>query len=166
MTPIWAVVIASLATTVVSPLVLWWVAHATRRQEWTRQDQVAARTREVAEQAAKAAKLLIASNEQIAQVQRETASAAVRATAETSAKLDQIHTLVNSNMTAAMTNELDATIRTAAMMRELIEVKRAAGLEPTADVLALVETTQAKVDELQANLADRLQQTAIADRRT
>jgi hypothetical protein len=69
-------------------------------------------------------------------------------------------------MTTVMQNELDATTRTLAMMRELIEVKQAAGLEPTPQVLALVETTQAKVDELKANMADRLQQTAVADELT
>jgi hypothetical protein len=163
MDAVWVVVVASLATSVVSPLVMWWTARSTRVQEWARQDQVAQRTEDVAAQAAQAARLLIESNRKIARVQGETAVEAARIATEASAKLDQIHVLVNSSMTEAMQGELDAIERYLAMMRELIEVKRASGSEPTAAALALVTATQDKLDGLRSSMSDRMAQTEVAD---
>lgn len=70
-------------------------------------------------------------------------------------KLDVIHILVNSNMTAAMQAEYDATFRELAMMREVMELKKNAGLEPTLDVLTAINATQVKLAELAVALQDR-----------
>jgi hypothetical protein len=139
----------ALVVAVIGPLLLSWRQGIQRRKEkaldWEREDKVA-------EQARKAADLLVAANERVAK------------TAEvTNGKLDVIHTLVNSNMTAAMQAELDATTRELAMMREVIDLKQAAGKKPTPMALAAVTATESKIHELQTALADRLKQNELAD---
>jgi cell division septation protein DedD len=82
---------------------------------------------------------------------------------EINTKLDTIHTLVNSNMTAAMQSEFDATVRELAMMLEVIELKKSGGLDPSVDAKAAVEITQLKIAELKAQLEDRYKSTELAD---
>lgn len=128
-----------------------------RLADYKRQDDVAAKAAQAAadlvksqkvisDQAAEAAELLLAANERVA----TTASI-------TNDKLDVIHTLVNSNMTAAMQSEFDATVRELAMMKEVINLKGAAGLSPTPEALSAVTSTEAKLQELAAALNDRAQ---------
>lgn len=71
-------------------------------------------------------------------------------------KLDLIHSLVNSNMTAALQSELDATVRELAMMKEVIELKRAMGIEPSPEVLSAITSTQTRINELLAVIRDRV----------
>lgn len=78
-------------------------------------------------------------------------------------QLHQIHTLVNSNLSASMRAELEATIRDAASMREVIELKRSVGRAPSAEATQAVEATDARIAELRAALRDRMQATEIAD---
>jgi len=126
-----------------------------RQADWDRQDAVAAAAKQTAtdlaasqkrnaDQAAEAATLLLAANERVAHTAQVT-----------NGKLDVIHQLVNSSMTAAMQSELDATVRELAMMREVMELKRAAGTEPAPETLAAIDATQAKIGELAASLQDR-----------
>lgn len=82
----------------------------------------------------------------------------------TNDKLDIIHVLVNSNMTASMQAELDATVRELAMMHEVVDLKRKAGHEPTAAALIAIDATEAKVTELKAALDDRLQQNDVVEK--
>jgi CO dehydrogenase/acetyl-CoA synthase alpha subunit len=153
--------------TVFSPLILSHMAARARRTEkqldWAREDKVAAQAAEaaalllarqdaVAAQAAEAARLLLAANERVA-----------RTAAVTNRKLDVIHTLVNSNLTAAMQAEHDATVRTLAMMREVVDLRRAAGNEPSPETLAAIEATETRIGEQTAALDDRLAQTALAE---
>ncbi len=86
---IWLAMIVALTTaitTTVTPVTMALLtaraARADRREDWMRQDAVAAK-------AAEAAKLLIAANQRV--------EASARGTTE---KLDDIHVLVNSNMSA------------------------------------------------------------------
>jgi hypothetical protein len=72
------------------------------------------------------------------------------------AKLELIHMLVNSNLTASMQAELDATIRELAMMHEVIDLKRANGRDPLPVVLETLAFTEGKIAELKAKLHDRL----------
>jgi hypothetical protein len=106
-------------------------------QDYAREDAVAAR-------AAEAAKLLSINTAKVA----ETAQ-------RTSDKLDVIHVLVNSNMTAAMQAELDATVREAAMIQEVMDLKMAAGTQPAVEALAALESARNKITELKAVLAGR-----------
>lgn len=140
MSAAWVAAIVAIGT-VFSPLLLSWLTgrqrRAEKKQDWKRQD-------EVAEQAAKAAALLLAQNKVVA------AAAGI-----INEKLDTIHTLVNSQMTAALQSESDAITRELAMMKEVIALKRASGQEPSQGALEAIVATEAKIAELRAVLADR-----------
>ena len=135
------VIIVGIFSSITAPLML---AHRTekihvrdRQADWQRQDEVAAR-------AVEAAQLLLANNERVAAQQQVT-----------NKKLDVIHVLVNSNMTAAMQGEMDATQRELAMMKEVMDLKTAAGLSPTVEAAAAMEGAREKIRELAAALVDR-----------
>jgi hypothetical protein len=125
-----------------------------KEQEYARLDLVAAKAeatrQEQASRTEEAAALLLASNLEVANTAKIT-----------NGKLDVIHTLVNSSLTGAMQSEADAVARELAMMLEVVELKRAAGKEPTEEVLAAIDATKAKIAELHAKLADRLKQAEI-----
>lgn len=112
-----------------------------READYARQDALAAEARLAADEASRA---LLAANEHVA-------AAADR----TNEKLDIIHTLVNSNMTAAMQSELEAIQREMALMHEVVALNRAAGREPAREALAAIEATQAKITELTIALKER-----------
>ena len=78
------------------------------------------------------------------------------------AKLEQIHTLVNSNLTAALENELDARQTTLTILTEVEESKKAQGIQPTANSPVLIEFTRKKVAELTSQLAERKMLTDLA----
>lgn len=150
---------------VVGPLFLSYLngrqRRAERAEDYARQDKVAARVEvaagkavKVADKAAEAAALLVESNA----VAAETAASA---TADTNRRLDQIHTLVNSNMTAAMQAELDRTQEVLVMLREVMALNEAAGRPPSEDARTRIAVTERKVGELSATLNDRLAQTRI-----
>jgi hypothetical protein len=132
---------------------------AEKAQDWARQDQVADRAaaqakaaeerqNAVAAQAAEAARLLLAANAEVAAVARQTAESV-------DGKLNQIHELVNSNLTSALEDQLLAREQLVVMMRERPvtspEARRA------------LEDMEAKVAELRAKLADRAKQTVVAN---
>lgn len=153
-----AVVLAVSST--VSPLLLSMLNSRNRRKEkvedYARQDAVATQAKE-------AARLLVERQDAAASKAAEAAqllatnTAKVAETAErANDKLDVIHTLVNSNMTTALQSEYDAIVREAAMMQEVIELKIAAGSQPTIKTLASLTATKAKIIELGTALADRL----------
>jgi hypothetical protein len=118
---------------------------AEKAADYARQDVVAAKV----EEAAKAA--------------REVSQTLAATTKTTNDKLDVIHTLVNSNMTAALQAEYDATTRELAMMHEVIEVKKTMGREPTEMALAAIKATEEKLGELRATLDDRLKQAKVVE---
>jgi hypothetical protein len=80
--------------------------------------------------------------------------------AVTTSKLNVIHTLVNSTLTAALQSELDATKREEMLLRELMTMR---GTPPTDDQNAMLGSVQRKVDELSAAMVDRQEQTRVAD---
>lgn len=134
-----------------------------RREDWARQDEVAdrlarrtdeaaARAHEVAMQTQEAAQLLLVNNRAVAAQSRAA-----------NTKLDVIHTLVNSNMTAALQGELDAARAQLVTLRELIGLRVAQGQEPNDDTRSALATLEDKVGRLAANLRDRIAQTAVAD---
>jgi hypothetical protein len=71
---------------------------------------------------------------------------------ETNGKLDVIHTLVNSNMTAAMEDALGSKVAL------LVALRRMAGHSPTNDEQSLIDTTESEIAERRAELHDRRQQ--------
>jgi hypothetical protein len=70
-------------------------------------------------------------------------------------KLRVIHALVNSNMTAHMQSELEATVRELTMMREVARLHQEAGRDPTEETRSAIDLTEARVAELRAVLGDR-----------
>lgn len=127
-----------------------------RREDWARQDTVAARVEAVADRAAEAARVLLVANERVAE------QAAADA-AEVSGKLGQIHELVNSSLTAQMEEAAAALSQQAVLMREVVALNRAAGREPSTEALDAIDAIDARVAELQARLTDRAKSTKIAD---
>lgn len=85
-----------------------------------------------------------------------------KAAAANGSRLDEIHTLVNSNLTDAQRRELAATQAMLVTMREVVDLKRAGGLEPGPQSLQAIEMTQMRVDALEHDLERKLQQTEAA----
>jgi hypothetical protein len=161
------------SSTVLSPLLLSVLTTRTRRKEriedFERQDAVALQAAEAAKllserqdaaanKAAEAARLLAVNTAKVAETAKDAADTAKKA----NDKLDIIHVLVNSNMTAALQAELGATERELALMMEVIELRKGVGRDPNVETLATVEATRNKIGELRATLMDRMnQQTKI-----
>jgi superoxide dismutase len=74
---------------------------------------------------------------------------------------EQIHTLVNSNLTAQMNDTLDARVRDLASLKEIVSLKEEKGQKPSAEALQVIETQQSSIDELRAKLRDRAEATEI-----
>jgi hypothetical protein len=141
-------------------------AAAQRAADIARQNQVAKRAEEAAELLAEATAraaakaedariALIASNETVARIARESA-------ASTNAELRVIHRLVNSSLLAAMQAELDSTLRLRAVLKELIAANKNAGIEPTPESAALMATTDARIIELGSEVEERRRATSDA----
>lgn len=91
------------------------------------------------------------------------ALAAKSANVETQSQLRQIHTLVNSDMTAARQGELDQTRVSLILLRKLATVAEHAGREATEEERAAIDATEKRIKELEAILADRLAQMEIVE---
>lgn len=136
--------VALLGTTaaLVSPILMSMLTNrnaiALKKQDWDRQDEVARR----AEAAAiRNASLIAESTQQSAEASKITIG-----------KLDVIHTLVNSTLTAAMQVALDG------VRREVVLLER----DPATDY-AMIESTKKKIAELEKIIEERNKQTEIAD---
>jgi hypothetical protein len=76
--------------------------------------------------------------------------------AATNEKLDVIHTLVNSTLTASVESDLAATRQSLDLMLQLVAAQREHG-EPTApETLAAIAGARVKLDGLVQQVADRL----------
>jgi len=118
---------------------------------------LAKRQNEIAAQAAEAARLLVASNDKIA-------TAAAEVGAETKASLNQIHTLVNSNLTTAQKHELEATKVLLVALRELMAVKEDRGIHISNESIAQIADVEQHIDELARDLAHKNNITEVAER--
>jgi len=131
------------------PLLLATLNNRARRKEkkedWARQDAVAAK-------AAEAASLLLAANERVA-----------KDTKAQSVKLDVIHTLVNSNVTIVLEARLEGSRRELAGLREIVELRRAAGQEPSEIALATIISTEETIHELEVELKERQRQQRLVE---
>jgi len=131
---------------VVTAYVIASMSNAQRRREVA--DEAAHRER-LADLASQQTNLLITTNETIST--RTATDAAV-----IEGKLDVIHGLVNSGLTAAKQSELEAITRELASMRELVDLRRAAGLVSSDDHLpAAIEETEQRRRELEAEIKVR-----------
>ena len=153
-------VVVAYLSLLISPMILQYLTNRSRRKEkqldWDREDKKENEKSEkaelVAKQAEHAAELLLASNASIA----KTADASAKIV---NAKLEVIRVDVNSNMTAAMKAELDAIEGQVALLREVVELKQAAGIKPTSYALAQISVKDERINELSATLKERLAHT-------
>jgi hypothetical protein len=147
--------------------------------DYQRQDKVAAavaetaraaaeQVRDVAAQAARAASILqeaqaesIRRTDEVARLAAQQAEGTTAKLDDTNSKLDVIHGLVNSTLSAALQSELDALVTSLAMMREVMDLKRSGGHEPAEEAIIAFQATEAKIAELRATLADRLKQAEV-----
>jgi len=135
-----------------------------KADEVVRQAAEAARLNEerqdaIQKQTAEAAKLLLASNKEVAQQ-------AVQAALLTNGKLNQIHELVNSNLSAQMSEAHTALAQQLVLMNEIVRLNQEAGREPSKSALDAIIAIQQRVAELGAQLHDRATATVVADART
>jgi len=170
--PIWILPFAVLIAGVVGPLLLSKMNAkqrvAERAEDWKRQDEVARKVEEAATRAAEVAvevkatagraEVVAQRAESAVENAQETQHAIVAQGAATAQKLDVIHTLVNSNLMAAVQGEYDANVERLATLLELIDLKRANGREPSPETLEAVTVVQARLANLRVNLAERQQQ--------
>jgi len=91
------------------------------------------------------------------------AAAAKIVATNTASQLRQIHTLVNSDMTAARQGELDQTRLSLILLRKIVAMGAIAGRSATVDELAAIEETEKRITELEGILADRLAQLKIVE---
>lgn len=151
-----AAVIVVLIGSTIGPLLL-------KRADWRRQDQVAERveaaaskaeaaTESAAVKAEEAAALLVSSNADVA-------DAVMQAARVHNVRLDQIHALVNSNLTEAKEKTLTITKAFLAHTRQTHDPKIATSV-------AALELLEAEVEQQEQELADRAMVTKLAqDRR-
>lgn len=171
---IWLAILAA----IVAPCILAWLNGRLRQEElresaklrreekledWRRQDEVARRAEIVAKQLLDKQKETVAHTEEAAALLVENNKVVAKTAKITNSKLDVIHTLVNSNMTAALQSEVDATRAQVILMKEVIGLRVDAGQRPDSDAVKTLAVLESKVAELDANLKDRLEQTKIAD---
>lgn len=130
----------------------WFQSHLTAKQLRESKAQDYARQDAVAAKAAEAAELLLAANERVA-----------RQTLEASAKLDQIHELVNSNLSAQMMEAHAALLQQAVLMREVVALHKASGRNASSSAMEAIHIIESRAAELGAQLNDRAKATRIAD---
>lgn len=135
-----------------------------RVESEARQDEVAAKAAEAAQRLIDRQDTLAHQADAAAKLLAENTAKVAESAKITSDKLDVIHLLVNSNMTAAMQAEFDATTRELAMMHEVVELKKATGQQPSVLALAAIDATNARLIELRATLDDRLRQAKVVDK--
>jgi hypothetical protein len=138
------VALISGGSAIIGPVLLSYLVNrqsiARERRLSERQDEVASRVSEVAVKAARVA-------------------------SRTEHQLGQIHTLVNSDMTAARQAELDQTRKHLTTLARLIEADLRRGEEPSLEDLEEQSKMQARASELEAILADRLVQLRAVDKK-
>ena len=103
--------------------------------------------------------------EEIAEGQRLLAiDVAAKAVNESEERYHQIHTLVNSNLTAAITSELQAREALYLLLEASADKQRAEGKTVSDENLAILAGVALKIAELKTTIADRNTQTELAAR--
>lgn len=173
-----SVIFTALIVSVFAPLILAWSTarhqRQSKQQDWDRQDVLSKRAEDAVRATAaelKASNAVIAAKvdgvaataDVVAVRVDEVAVAAEVAQAETHSQLDQIHTLVNSELFEAQRRELAATEAQLVAMREVVDLRQAGGVEPTAaDEDALLEL-EMRINGMARGLAAKARQTDAAE---
>jgi len=140
---------------ITAPLIL---AHRTERMH--REDQLSDYQRQdkVAREAKEAAALVAAELQKSTEMAQESARVQQGKLDDLSAQTQRIHTLVNSDMTAARQEELDQAESLIVVLQRVIQLARDKGLMPDPSDVDALERTQRRRDQLELILADRLAQ--------
>ena len=171
MQAVWIALIVAVPA-LLGPVIVARITNKQRRadkiEDWAREDAVAAKAELVAKQAEEAARLLRARTDEVAAKAEEAAALLLEANERvalqsttaykvTTGKLDQIHELVNSNMTALLQDQV--------LVNEqlLVALQLFARDNPLPEAVATIEATKAKIAELRARLTDRAAATKVAD---
>jgi hypothetical protein len=80
---------------------------------------------------------------------------------QVNSQLKAIHTLVNSNMTSAIQESLDSIRRELDGLERIIKLERAAGRDPSVEMLAAVRVAELRISELELKLEDRRKQAEL-----
>ena len=151
-------VVTSIFASVTAPLIL---AHRTERMhredqlaDYQRQDKVAAAAAAAAVAAQEAARVAQAQ----AQVAQSQAVDAASKLDDLSAQTQRIHTLVNSDMTAARQEELDQAESLIVVLKRIIQLAKDKGIMPDPSDTDSLERTTRRRDQLELILADRMAQ--------
>jgi hypothetical protein len=94
----------------------------------------------------------------------EVAKQAAEADAETSRQLASIHILVNSNLSTAQQNELNATRRDLASLEALVSLKESQGLPVSEESLGVIEEVKARIKELSKSVKQKDEKTVEANK--
>jgi hypothetical protein len=152
-----------------------------READWARQDKVAEKAakaaedlatsqKKIADQAAVAAQLLVDAQAETIRRTNEVAAAAAERDSQVALQLSKIdaqaqriHTLVNSDMTAARQSERDQTIAMTAVLRKVIALAESRGQVPDKTDIQALAAAERRVTELDQILADRLAQMRVVE---
>lgn len=166
-------ILVTLSVAVIAPLLLSWlnnraaikreaakanIDNAKLRLQWDRDDEVTKRVED-------AAALLVKTNKEQREAAEKVASLAAGVAEESRLKMkdlgdqvERVHKLVNSDMTAARRDQKNEAIGRLNTMKRIVALDVAAGREPAKEDLDEIKSTEEKIAELEAILADRLVQ--------
>lgn len=124
----------------------------------TREDEVARKADERADKSEK-------NSQEAARLLKINTEATAATNAEMIGNQKAIHTLVNSDRTASIKDQLDAREIALALLIEITDLRKSPPIsqQPTIETLATIEQMRASIAELRANLTDRLKQQAVAE---
>jgi hypothetical protein len=148
------------------------VRSAEKAEDWRRQDQVADRVATAARQAADAATLLvkaqketIARTDEVARVQAQSDQHISNQLAALDDQGKKIHILVNSDMTAARTNERNQIVLTVLALKRVQALSQKLGLPVDETEEESIVAAEKRIEELNQILADRLDAQKKIDKR-
>lgn len=81
-----------------------------------------------------------------------------------SAKIEQVHELVNSRMTEEMQDNLDAQKTILILLQEAVDLARERNIPVSKEAIDRITLLRAKIIEKEAQLGDRKRQTEVADK--
>lgn len=150
-----ALIVAALIVAASSTLCAIYLARQANTQRRAERAEDFAHQDQLAEKASEQTRRLIETNEKIARRTDETARAI-------EGKLDVVHGLVNSGLTAAKQSELDAVERDLASLKEIVAIHRGAGREPDPATVDSVAQAERRAADLRAELIERRAADAVA----
>lgn len=159
--PIVIAIIASIQIVAIAVIQLWSkkseaaIRSREKREDYARQDEVANRVAAAAREVSERAALLVHAQAETIKRTDEVAKAAAESSELVQAKLREIHTLVNSDMTAARSAERDSQALLVLSIKRAHALSTKLGVPPTQSELDELTRSEKRIDELNLILADR-----------